>query len=133
MSDPLISARFRVQIEGCADAGVREVILPQARLLPGTRRPPAVEYGTLVLRRALTVSSDWYGWWDEGRRSKRKLGRAVLVTVLDPAGAALLDWRYRGARPSGYAVSGLDAMTGGVLVETLEISVEGFEATFAST
>lgn len=131
MNEPLSNARFRVEIDGLEATGACQVTLPHARILASsTRALPAVEFDTLVLCRGLTGSTTWYRWWDEQRRSKRKVARTVTVTLLDAAGAPQLGWRYTGARPSGYAVSGLDAMASGVLIETLEVTVAGFEASF---
>jgi hypothetical protein len=38
--DPFTNTRFRVEIEGLRSTGAVEVVLPEARVVRSTRRPP---------------------------------------------------------------------------------------------
>lgn len=129
---PFTNSRFRVEIDGMAGSGAYEVVLPQGRLAtsPSPRGRSNVEYATLTLRRGLTRSSDWYAWWHAAREGKRAPERTVLIVLLDESGADAVRWVCTGTQPVGYAVSGLHALGSEAVVETLDLSVTGFEATF---
>jgi phage tail-like protein len=81
-----------------------------------------------VLKRGLTASSDWYGWWDRARRSKAAPRAIVRVVLIDARGRDAVQWTLRDVRPVAYQVSSLNALGSEVLLETLEASVGGFEA-----
>ena len=128
---PFTNMHFRVEIEGMRDSGALEVIFPESRIVVGRKRR-AVQYGTLTLRRGLSCSREWYDWWSRARGSAHALERAVLVVLLDDRGAEAIRWTFRAAKPLGYLVSNLNALGNEVLIESLEMSVEGFEASFAT-
>ena len=92
--------RFRLEIDGLPESGALEVIFPEARLAPRARKAGAAQYGALIVKRGLTASRDWYGWWDAARREKQAPRRAVRVTLLDGGGAAAAAWLFErcGAR-----------------------------------
>ena len=48
--DPIMNARFRVEIDGLPGTGATEVIFPEARIVTRGRTRRTVEYGTLTLR-----------------------------------------------------------------------------------
>lgn len=129
--DPLLNAQFRVEIEGLRGTGVVEVAFPEARIRPRSRAGK-VQYGPLILRRGLTASQEWYRWWDTVRRSARVPGRSIDVVLMDRAGNDACRWTFTGALPSVYAVSPLNALHGGLVTETLELSVDGFTLTSGS-
>jgi phage tail-like protein len=130
---PFTNMRFRIQIEGMEGTGAVEVIFPDARIVTGSRKRRATQYGTLTLRRGLTRSSDWYDWWSRARSSARVLEREVLVTVLDERGMDAIRWTFTTAKPLAYLVSSLNALGNEPLIESLELSVGGCEASFAQT
>lgn len=119
--------RFRVEIEGLAEAGVLEVVFPEARLVVrgSVRR---ARFGALLLKRGVGRTQDWYAWWDQTRRERRARTRTILVTLLDEAGARGQRYRFAKAKPVAYALSSLNALGREVLVETLELTVGDFEA-----
>ena len=123
--EPLLGARFRVEIDGLDGTGVTEVLLPEGRIAPGRGKTRAVHYGPLTLKRAMTASRDWYRWWDDARGSA-KAARRVAVVLLDASRRDVQRWTFTGTVPVAYSVSTLDAGRGAVLVETLELSVRGF-------
>ena len=112
-SEPLIGSRFRVEIEGMANAAAVEVVFPEARIA-AARGKRLVRYGPLILRRGLTRSNDWYQWWDRARGSPSDVNR----------------WTFLKAVPTAYGLSPLNALASAPLIETLELSVRGFEAGF---
>jgi phage tail-like protein len=130
--EPLSGATFRVEIEGLPDPGVIEVVFPDGRI-ETTANQPVVRYGSLILRRALTASSDWYDWWDRARgvaARETQSERTVRVVLVDRFHAEANSWTLPAARPTAYSISPLNALQSALLTETLELSVEGFEATF---
>ncbi len=74
--EPLLNARFRIEIDGLRTATAIEVIFPDARIVGDGETPRAVQYGTLTLRRGMTASGDWYRWWDSARGSTDRSGQA---------------------------------------------------------
>ena len=79
------------------DAGVSEVVFPEARLqvneyrngndrvLEATKLPTLTRYDNLLLRRCVTGSLAWYQWWDEARNGG-DARRTVTITLLDEQG-----------------------------------------------
>jgi phage tail-like protein len=129
---PLTNMRFRIDIEGMRGGGALEVIFPSARIVVGPRKRRAVQYGMLTLRRGLTRSSEWYDWWCRAHGSAHPLGRIVLVVLLDDRGADVIRWTFAAAKPLGYLVSNLNALGNEALIESLEMSIGGFQASFAA-
>jgi phage tail-like protein len=56
----------------------------------------------------------------------------VRVVLLDERGADAVAWTLRGAMPIGYAVSNLNALGNEPVIESLELRVKSFEATFGA-
>lgn len=127
---PLLSGRFRVEIEGLQSTGATEVVFPEARITGARSETPAVQYGSLTLRRGMTTSGEWYQWWDMARASAAGARKTVMVILMDGQGADVNRWTFSEAQPTGYFVSPLDALNGGVLVESLELSIAGFTMSF---
>jgi phage tail-like protein len=128
---PFTNMRFRIEVEGMERTGAVEAILPDARIVIGPRKRLTTQYGTLTLRRGLTQASEWYEWWNRARASTRAVERAVLVVLLNERGSDAIRWTYTAATPVGYCVSHLNALGNEPLIESLELRVGGFEASFA--
>ena len=126
--EPYPNMRFRVEIDGLGETRAVEVVFPEARLVPAEERRRTVQYGTLVLRRGLTESPAWHDWWSEARVGRAEVKRAVAVMVLDARGRDVRQWRFEGAEPVAYLLSSLNALGHEPLIETLELSVDGFES-----
>jgi|SRR6266446_3632437 len=130
-AQPLPNTRFQVTIDGIGQTGTMGVVLPQARVVASRGKRPSARYTELILRRGLTVVDDWYAWWDRSRSGK-PTPRTVFVALLDGAGAQVVRWAFAGARPVAYSVSSLDALGAEIVVETLELAVRGFDASFGA-
>lgn len=129
-SEPLTGAMFRVEIDGVSDVRAVEVVFPESRIA-SSRGTRVVQYGPLMLRRGLTASGDWYQWWDEARRPRaRNIARTVRVTLLDRFQSDVNRWTFLETVPTSYSVSPLNASVSAPLIETLELSVRGFDAEF---
>jgi T4-like virus tail tube protein gp19 len=127
---PLLNARFRIEIEGLPGTGATEVIFPEARIVGLRGKTRTVQYGTLTIRRGMTTSSDWYQWWDRARRSAAAARKEVSVVVMDGVRADVTRWTFASALPSAYSVSPLNALGSEPLIETLELSVGGLTMAF---
>lgn len=130
---PLGNMRFRVEIEGLLGTGAVEVIFPEARIAARTRKANAVQYGGLIVKRGLTLSRDWYDWWDTARRGKLPPKKTVRVTLLDAGGADAGGWLFKDAVPIAYQLSPLNALGNEAMVETLELAIGHFEADRATS
>jgi phage tail-like protein len=130
--EPLTGTRFRVEIDGVTSGGAVEVVFSGARIVDG-RGKRVVQYGPLTLRRGLTRSKDWYEWWDRARGSRPRAGnvsRTVRVILIDRLQADVNRWTFHKASPTAYSLSPLNALASAPIIETLELSVRGFEAVF---
>jgi phage tail-like protein len=125
---PFTNLRFRVAIEGMSSTGAVEVLFPTARIVVPRRKRRAVHLDPLVIRRGLTLSTEWYDWWNEARRSARAPMRDVQVILLDSSGADALRWVYSDAFPLSYSLSPLNALAGEALIESLELQAGDFGA-----
>lgn len=120
------------------DAGVAEVVFPDARLQlneyragndkahEAARLATLTHYGNLVLRRGVAGSLSWYQWWNEARNGG-DARRTVGVTLLDEQRNPVMRWRFLRARPAAYLTSPMDAAVADTLFETLEIAFDRFE------
>jgi len=119
--------RFLVAIDGVASARAVEVVFPTARIVTLPRKRRAVQFDSLVVRRGLTLATDWYGWWDQARRSTRDQRRNVQVILLDSTGAVARRWIFPDSVPLSYSLSPLNALAGAAVIESLELRVGDFE------
>jgi len=130
---PLLNARFRIEIEGLPGTSATEVIFPEARIVGLRGKTKAVQYGSLTIRRGMTTSSDWYQWWDRARRSPAAARKEVSVVVMDSQRADATRWTFAKTLPSAYSVSPLNALGSDALIETLELSVGGLTMAFGGS
>jgi len=133
--DPYTNFNFRVEIDGIAEAGFTEVLLPSSavdvfeyreggdascsvRMLPGR-----VHFGNLVLRRGITDSNSLFDWWQtvcRGTADRRNL----VVVLLDGSGDVVKRWAFLQALPARYSLDPLDARSATPLIESLELVFE---------
>ncbi len=125
-AQPFTTLRFRVAIEGLPGTGAVEVVPPAARIVQLSRKRRTVQYEALVIRRGLTLSTAWFDWWHEARRTARALKRDVQVILLDGGGNDALRWSFPACVPAGYSLSPLNALAGAAVIESLELQVGDF-------
>ena len=73
--------------------------------------------------------------WDSARRPRartRDVSRTVRVILIDRFQADVSRWTFAAAEPTAYSMSPLNALLSAPLIETLELSVGGFEGAFES-
>ena len=129
---PFGNMRFRIEIEGLRETGALEVTFPEARLVIGPRRSRSVQYGTLILRRGVTRSTEWSEWWTAARSLKTSKRRTVSVVLIDERGADANRWTFKNAEPRAYQLTNLNALGNEPLLETLELAVTGVELSVGS-
>jgi hypothetical protein len=118
------TSNFRVLI-GRRELGFSEVgRVTSATDLTVPRDQPRHLFETVVLRRALTASTELYDWRRaivDGKDDRR----TVTIHQLDgPAGKIVNSWRLVGAWPSRWSGPGFNALESGVAFEELELSFD---------
>lgn len=119
---PLLgTSHFRVLI-GRREVGVCEVgrisSETDVTLPPGERAP---SYDTVVLRRALSQSTELYDWRRKIVAGKHDR-RAVTIQQLDSAGGEIVNaWRLDGAWPCRWSGPAFDAAGNDIAMEELEL------------
>ena len=118
------TAHFRVLI-GRREVGFAEVgpLRSETDLsLPPDERSHG--YATVVLRRALTQSTELYDWRRrivQGKNDRRQ----VTIHQLGAAGGAVVNsWRLEGAWPCRWTGPEFDAARGGIAIEELELAYD---------
>jgi hypothetical protein len=125
---PFTNLRFAVGIEGLESTRAVEVVFPTARIVSLPRKRRAVQFDSLVIRRGLTRSTEWYEWWNQARRSARAIPQRLVTVVLQNAsGAEGVRWFFPDSVPLNYSLSPLNALVGAAVIESLELQVGGFE------
>lgn len=85
-------------------------------------------YSPLIIRRGAIGTLDWYTWWNQFRNGDVKARRLVTVRLTnEDRSEIVMTWKFLNARPTAWYMSPLDALSGGTLLETLELSVERME------
>ncbi len=126
---PFSALHFSVQISGVGmrggDLGFSEVVFPPLDASMAAADGQSDTSGappTLVLRRGFDGRLDLYRWWDQARRRRVRRGRTITVRLLEAdSRTPVTTWRFSQARPLQLAYSPLDALHGGVLIETLTL------------
>jgi hypothetical protein len=125
---PFTNLRFAVGIEDLQSTRAVEVVFPTARIVSLPRKRRAVQFDSLVIRRGLTRSTEWYDWWDQARKSARANPRRRVTVVLQNAsGVEGMRWLFPDSVPLSYSLSPLNALVGAAVIESLELQVGGFE------
>lgn len=134
--DPYRNFRFRIEIDGIAQAGFSEAIMPDASAdvieyregseLPAVRKLLGrIKYGNITLKGGITDSLDLYNWWklvEQGNMEDAR--RNMSVILMDEEGSDNARWDFKEAWPVRYKPSDLEAKGTEVVIETLEIAHE---------
>lgn len=126
-----------MEIDGIAQMGFNEVILPEAsadvveyreggELGTARKLTGRIKFGNLVLKHGITASRDFYDWWktvQDGQTQRKNLS----VILLDEGRNPVKRWNFLRAWPMRYQSSALNSLGHDVVIETLEIAHEGME------
>jgi phage tail-like protein len=109
---------IRVQALAYCEGGQQSVV----RQLPGR-----VEYASVTLRYGLTASNDLWDWFRTAMDGKVQR-QHVSIALLDPDGITeVMRWNLVNAWPCEWNGTPLDALAGGVAIETLKLVFESVE------
>jgi phage tail-like protein len=95
--------------------------------LSHTKLPGNVKTSNLTLRRGMTQSNTLWNWFEavqEGNWAKQL--RDGSLTIYDQVGNAQAFFQFGGAWPLSYMVSDLNAGTGDLAIEEMELAIETF-------
>ena len=137
--DPFRNFKFRVEIDGVAEAAFSEVAIgettteaidyregtepPHVRKLPGM-----VKYGNITLKRGVTDSQVIYQWHKDildGKIGDKRM--SVTIVVIDEAGKDKARFVVSECWPTKYDPSDLNGKGNEVFIELLELVNEGIE------
>jgi phage tail-like protein len=135
--DPFKNYSFLVEIDLIAEAAFSEVsgLSAEAEVIEyrqgsdvtSTRKLPGrIRYGNVTLRRGLTTSRELFDWWTtvvQGTLQRRN----VAIVLLDDERRPVHRWLLHGAWPAKFEVGSLQAKGNDVLIESIELTHEGFE------
>jgi phage tail-like protein len=142
VSEPAISYRFKVEVEG-RDLGVFTKVeglgakYDVLSVKEGGENsfvhklPGRIEYDNLKLTRPIDESSGelarWFtGYLDAVRKDQRLQLSTASISAYDGTDTVITTWELRGIFPVRYSGPSFDAATSKVLTETLELSHQGF-------
>jgi phage tail-like protein len=137
--DPFRSFRFRVEIDGIAQAGFQEcafadsstevveyregIDATHARKLSGQTK-----YGNVTLKYGTTDSVDLWNWYqtvvDSGALGNRK---NIAIILVDEAGSDKSRWELTECWPTKYDPTDFNAKNNDVAIESLEIVTESYK------
>jgi phage tail-like protein len=122
------------------EQGYIEVILPEATIEvveyrggnekdSGRRKLTALtKYSNVILKRGVIGSLNLYNWWNEVRNGNQNAFRDISIQVLnEDRTAVVMIFKLRRTRPIKYTAGPLNAASSEVLMETIELAVEGLE------
>jgi len=113
-AEPLLrTSYFRVLI------GDRELGFSEITPLMSRTEDERDRFDTVVLRRALTRSTELFDW-----RRKQDRRDVTIHQLMGPAGAVVNTWRLVGALPIRWSGPAFNALVGDVAIEELELTFE---------
>jgi phage tail-like protein len=137
--DPYRNFRFRVEIDGVAEAHFSEATVGETTTeaidyREGTepthvrKLPGLTKYGNITLKRGVTESQVIWQWHKDildGKIGEKR--KTVSITVIDEAGKDKARFVVSEAWPTKYDPSDLNAKGNEVFIELLELVNEGIE------
>jgi phage tail-like protein len=138
-TDPLRNFRFRLEIDGIAQASFSEVAIAETTTeaidyREGTdpshvrKLPGLTKYGNITLKRGITESLDLYNWHKAIIAGQVLANRKqVIIVAQDEAGADKARFVVSEAWPMKYDPSDLNGKGNEVFIELLELVNEGIE------
>ena len=93
--------------------------------------PVATRYEPVTLTRGVIGELDFLDWinqaaagYEDGPGGEN-LRRDLVITATDRTGARIVAWELKDAFPIGYEISGMDALRGDVLTESITFQITG--------
>ena len=137
--DPFRNFKFRVEIDGIAEAAFSEVAIGETSTeaidyREGTepnhvrKLPGMTKYGNITLKRGVTDSQVIYQWHKDivdGKIGERR--KSITIVVIDEAGKDKARFVVSECWPTKYDPSDLNGKGNEVFIELLELVNEGIE------
>ena len=137
--DPFRNFKFRVEIDGVAEAAFSEVAIGETsteaiEYREGTepnhvrKLPGMTKYGNITLKRGVTDSQVIYQWHKDvvdGKIGDKR--KSVAIVVIDEAGKDKARFVVSECWPTKYDPSDLNGKGNEVFIELLELVNEGIE------
>ena len=137
--DPFRNFKFRVEIDGIAEAAFSEVAIGETSTeaidyREGTepnhvrKLPGMTKYGNITLKRGVTDSQVIYQWHKDivdGKIGDKR--KSISIVVIDEAGKDKARFVVSECWPTKYDPSDLNGKGNEVLIELLELVNEGIE------
>ena len=137
--DPFRNFKFRVEIDGVAEAAFSEVAIGETSTeaidyREGTepnhvrKLPGMTKYGNITLKRGVTDSQVIYQWHKDivdGKIGEKR--KTITIVVIDEAGKDKARFVVSECWPTKYDPSDLNAKGNEVFIELLELVNEGIE------
>ncbi|MEF3312942.1 phage tail protein [Paenibacillus sp. GYB004] len=133
--------RFKVELDGLLVGGFSEVtgIKSETEVMEYAEGglnthvhifPKQTKYPRIVLKRGMTQSSELWDWYDgvAAGQVKRKSGSIILH---NQAGKEICRWNFFDAYPVKWNGPDLNASTGSVAIESIEIVHTGLKTIFS--
>ena len=139
--DPFRNFKFRVEIDGVAEAAFSEVAIGDTSTeaidyREGTepnhvrKLPGMTKYGNITLKRGVTDSQVIYQWHKDivdGKIGEKR--KSITIVVIDEAGKDKARFVVSECWPTKYDPSDLNGKGNEVFIELLELVNEGIERT----
>jgi phage tail-like protein len=124
-SEPLLRVSCFEILIGDREIGFSQVgRLTSETDLHGLADRPVHRFATIVLRRALTTSTELYDWRRlivDGKEDRRDV---IIHQLSAPGGKIVNSWKLLRAWPCRWSGSGFDAMSNDIAYEELELSFD---------
>lgn len=137
VQDPYVGFNFLVELDNIARASFQEVSGMDSTVdvtehreggwnITPRRYPGQTKHSNLVLKWGTAADTELHDWHRDVVKGKisRRNGSVVL---LDRQGAEVARWDFVRAWPTRYAISGFNAESNDIAIETLELVHEGLE------
>lgn len=145
LDDPLMGFRFGVfflggvalahpldfRFQGVSGLEAQIGLSPMELLAGGNairRLPEKTTYKNLVLTRGMPLFSTLRMEIQESLMAAQGIARNVMVSILNEDGLPMNSWLFSDAYPVNWSLSPLDADSGKVIVETIELTYSKFRA-----
>ena len=89
--------------------------------------PNKTEYTNLVLKRGMPVISTLRMEIQQSLLQSQRTARNVLISILDENALPLNSWLLKEAYPVHWSISGLNASSSKVIIETIELTYSNFK------
>ncbi|MDQ6758033.1 MAG: phage tail protein [Bacteroidota bacterium] len=91
------------------------------------KMPGLKKYSNIILKRAVRKADQEFFKWINSVHLNTVPRRNIVISLLNEAHEPVISWKVLNAWPCKYTVADLQATSNEVLMETLELTHEGFE------